>query len=391
MLGRQGTSTEQAVVTAHPSAPSQVPRMTPPQFDRDDVRRLLTLLNAPADARHWDLGAWDLAIRRARQSELLGVVAYRLRDVDGDAWVPAPVRRHLDAAVNLYLHRRMVGLHVLWGLGPLFEGAAFPIVVLKGAAYVLQGLPMSRGRLFDDVDIMVPRGDLPSAEARLEAGGWKSTMPDPYDQRYYREWSHEIPPLEHARFAAQLDVHHTILPVTGRVTPVPAALFERSRPLDGTPWRVLHPADQVIHAAAHLLQDSDCAGRFREVVDIDGLVRCHSDGPGFWDDLLTQAERHSLSRTVWLALRYARRWLSTPVPDAVTERLERHKPPDIVVAVLDRWISRVVFGPHPDARPPFLGEVAAFGLKTRAMWLRMPVPLLAYHTASKAIRALRRS
>lgn len=348
------------------------------------------MLNAPATARDWDLGTWDLAIRRARQSELLGVIAFRLKDIDDGRWVPAPVRPHLEAAINLYLHRRMVAQHVLWGLGPLFADATFPVVVLKGAAYVIQGLPMSRGRLFDDVDIMVPRAEMSGAESRLEAGGWKSTMPDPYDQRYYREWSHEIPPLEHARFAAQLDVHHTILPVTGRVTPDPVLLFERSRRMPEGPWRVLHPADQVIHAAAHLFQDSDCVGRFREIVDIDGLIRCHSGLAGFWDDLVAQADRHSLSRCLWLALRYTRRWLATPVPEGALECLERHKPPDIVVAVLDRWISTVVFGPHPDSRPSSTGGLAALGLKTRAMWLRMPMPLLAYHAASKALRSIRR-
>lgn len=76
------------------------------------------------------------------------------------------------------------------------EGADYPLVLLKGGAYIGQGLPISRGRLPSDVDILVPRANIASASARLQAAGWISKPLDAHDHRYYHDWSHEVPPHE---------------------------------------------------------------------------------------------------------------------------------------------------------------------------------------------------
>lgn len=356
---------------------------------RDDVSLLLTLLSDPRRSLSWDLDAWDLAVRRARMSDLLGVVRYRLEREGALQGIPLPVQRHLEAERNLYLHRRQMGVHAVSAIRDAFTDWPFPMILLKGAGYAMQGLPMSLGRLFNDVDIMVPRSSIDDVESRLESVGWKSTVTDPYDQRYYRDWSHEIPPLEHPRFLVQLDVHHTILPVTGRVTPDAERLLERSVALPGDIWRVLHPSDQVLHAAAHLVQDSDFVKRFREIVDIDGLIRDHMNSDEAWDDLVTSAEHHALGRCLWFALRYCVVFLGTPVPSRVQTRLDRHKPPDIVVAPMDHWVPRALFGPHPDDEPPGSAGFPGLALKVRAMWIRMPLPLLVYHSAMKSLRSIR--
>ena len=62
---------------------------------------------------------------------------------------------------------------MVWALdrrGAALGDAAYPRVLLKGAAYIGQGLPIAAGRLPSDVDILVPRGTLADAEARLRAG-----------------------------------------------------------------------------------------------------------------------------------------------------------------------------------------------------------------------------
>ena len=44
---------------------------------------------------------------------------------------------------------------------------------------------------------MVPRERIETVERTLLDRGWKTPVQDDYDDRYYREWSHEIPPLMH--------------------------------------------------------------------------------------------------------------------------------------------------------------------------------------------------
>ena len=54
-----------------------------------------------------------------------------------------------------------------------------PILLLKGAAYLLADLPLAQGRLVSDVDILVPEASLHQVEAALLAAGWGSLKLDP--------------------------------------------------------------------------------------------------------------------------------------------------------------------------------------------------------------------
>jgi putative nucleotidyltransferase-like protein len=104
-----------------------------------------------------------------------------------------------------------------------------PLIALQGSAYVLQNLLLSEGRSTSDVDLMVAREHLGRAEAALKSAGWEYGKMDPYDERYYREWVHELPPMRFpGRFLLELDLHHTILPLTGRIQPDSAALLDAS-------------------------------------------------------------------------------------------------------------------------------------------------------------------
>lgn len=54
-----------------------------------------------------------------------------------------------------------------------------PVILLKGASYVLLGLPSADGRVFTDIDILVAHTHIAAAEAALMLGGWspESSMP----------------------------------------------------------------------------------------------------------------------------------------------------------------------------------------------------------------------
>jgi hypothetical protein len=191
----------------------------------------------------------------------------------------------------------------------------------------------------------------------------------------------------------ELDLHHTILPPIGRLKPDAARLLADSVAVAGNEFRVFRPADQLLHAAVHLFQDSDCVGKLRDLVDIDGLVREHSarHGAAYWGELADSADRHGLGRPLWYALAFARAWLGTPVPDAEWQRLERHRPPAYARSVMTAAVARVLAPVHPDTEAGLGVRVAAAGLEFRALWLRMPPWTLAFHSASKLIRSSRGS
>jgi hypothetical protein len=259
-------------------------------------------------------------------------------------------------------------------------------VLLKGAAYLSQDRAWARGRLLGDVDILVPRVRLDEVERALLDAGWESEVTDAYDRRYYVEWSHELPPMRRPGAALELDVHHSILPVTGRVRPDAAALLDASAPLPGTPFRVLCREDQVLHATVHLFQDSDCAGRLRDLVDLDGMLReLGDDGPA-WRTLVARARLHGVTRPLWYALRFTGKLLGTPVPASARAALDGAAPPAPVRALMDRLVPSALLPSHPDRMPPWRASLAQFLLYVRSLWLRMPPWLLATHLARKGWR-----
>jgi len=251
------------------------------------------VLADPARAVGLDGGQWNALIAAARAEQLIGSVAVRL---DGVAMPEAVARILSDARASAEQGR----VAALWeaeaarrALAPL----GVPVVLLKGTAFVAAGLDAGRGRSIGDLDILVPRDSLDAVEAALLAAGWEWVKPDPYDDAYYRRWMHELPPLIHRERDRMIDVHHTILPLTARVTPDPARLIADSVPL-GNGLRTLSPNGMIVHAAAHLFADGDLAGGLRNLWDIRCLVEEFGT-----EGLAEEAARHGLRRPVSRALR----------------------------------------------------------------------------------------
>jgi hypothetical protein len=365
-----------------------------PHRDRlpEHVRLLLDSLVDARGCGSLSATQWDTLIRSARSARLLGVLAARVRWQSGTDDLPEPIRRHLVAASIESRFRRSRAEYLMDALEGLLADLDSPLVLLKGGAYIAQGLRMSDGRLPADVDLMVRRSALDAAERRLLETGWEFEKTDPYDQHYYRAWSHELPPLRRVGQAMELDLHHTILPPLSRAKPDAGALFAAAIPVAGRRFSVLCPADQVLHAAAHLFQDSDCVGRLRELVDIDGLLREFSgaDSNGFWPILMERARLHQLGRPLCYALAFLKAWLDTPIPEDVTEAATAFGPSAVPGIALCSLAARVLPPIDPDGEPDLGYRLAKAALEARAVSLRLPPRLFVYHAGMKFKRSLSR-
>jgi hypothetical protein len=351
---------------------------------------LLGVLATPARAAQLDDAAWDLLLRTARAARLHGVLAARLAPM-GVA-LPPVAQRLLTAAANEAAFRRQKSLHLLHTVARSLDGLA-PLVLLKGVAYIAQNLAVADGRMPSDVDLLLPQPLLAEAEQRLAAAGWESAKTDDYDQNYYRAWSHELPPLQCAGQALELDLHHTIVPPIGRARADDAALLAASVPAADGRFRVLCPEDQVIHAAAHLFHDGDCVNRLHELVDLDGLLRAHGAGSeAFFEQLRDRARRHQLQHATWHALRFAHEWLRTPLPPGAIAawQLDAPRPAQRAVVAL---AAKALAPRHPAAVAvePLPQQVRVALLRVRWQWLRMPLHLLAYHAVATLLRGLGRA
>jgi hypothetical protein len=172
-----------------------------------------------------------------------------------------------------------------------------------------------------------------------------------------------------------IDVHHAILPLTARPKPDMAAMIDSSVELAGG-LRVLHPADMIVHSAAHLFADGDLAGGLRNLWDMDRLIRQFSEGGHeFTVELRERAWAHDLAPAVARALRLARILYGTPVDDRLAGPAR----------LSDRLYLRRLLARDGWGRKTW--PLTRLGFYVRSHWLRMPPMMLARHLWVKARKA----
>lgn len=342
------------------------------------------LIREPQAAAGLGLKDWDLLIRQAREGVLLARVHHLLSTNELLDHVPEPVLRHMESASAVARRHTQV---IRWEVALIQKALlqlGIPVVLLKGAAYVMADLPAAVGRVFVDVDILVPKPALADAEKALNRHGWMSAHHDEYDQRYYRTWMHELPPMVHMKRQTVLDVHHTILPETARLHPDPYKLIVDSVPVDDMDEiYVLAPVDMVLHSATHLFSDGELEHGLRDLVDLDALIRHFGQEQDFWGKLVDRAREMELSRPLYYALRYTTRILGTPVPAGVLSDSRVGTPNAVQSKFMDQLFLRALRPAHPSCEDSLTGT-ARWLLYVRSHYLRMPFRLLLPHLFHKA-------
>lgn len=316
---------------------------------------LAAALRAPESVRTLDADGWTALLAIARAEQMIGTLAWRL---EGMAVPPGVARILADARASAE-QGRVVALWEAEAARRALAPLGVPLVLLKGTAFVAADLRAGQGRSIGDLDILVPRETLDAVEAALLGAGWEWVKPDPYDDDYYRQWMHELPPLIHRDRDRMIDVHHTILPLTARITPDAAALLADTVELAPGLW-ALSPQDMIVHAAAHLFADGDLAGGMRNLWDVHCLIdQFGTDGSS------ARAAHHGLSYEVDRALRLAAALYGRGGKLGLADH-----------AYLRRITARDGWG---RATRPFTRQA----FYVRSHWLRMPPAMLARHLWTK--------
>jgi hypothetical protein len=334
---------------------------------------------------------WDLLVRQARHAGLLARLNLRAEELGIAESLPEAARAHL---VSAGLHARAQADEARREIRHIHNALAelgAPVILLKGAAYLMAGHSPAAGRTFSDVDILVPKAALAQAESALLFHGWVTTHRSAYDQRYYREWMHELPPLEHMRRGTVLDVHHNILPEVARQRVPADKLIAASISLPGdTGLRVLAPEDMLLHSMVHLLHNEEMGRGLRDLSDLDLMLREFCGRPDFWERLTTRTRELGLERVLYYGLSQAHGLLGTPVPEHVLTDASIGAPSLPVRRLMAAAWSRALGPLHASATDGLTSAALAL-VFLRAHWLRMPAPLLARHLATKAWKRLTHS
>lgn len=321
---------------------------------------------------------WDFVIRQARAAGLLATLHYAAEAADQLDHLPERVRVQLTAARHVADHHREVMQWEVEELHRVLDRIGVPVIILKGAAYVIAGLETARGRLFGDIDIMVPRGSLLDVEKALGRAGWVQESRNAYDDRYYRQWMHEIPARRHAQRGTVLDVHHNILPLTARNKPDARRLWEAAHPITGfQDLYVLSPEDMLLHSASHLFCNGEFDRGLRDLNDFRRLGREFAGSSEFWTGLRTRAEALDLVKPLAYAFRYANRLLDAALPEDKLDRTSNF---------MDFLFTRGL-GPNHSSAYDAWTPAALYLLYVRGHYQRMPLRLLLPHLIYKGTLA----
>jgi hypothetical protein len=232
---------------------------------------LLRVLREPGAAAGLDPAGWDLLLRQALGADMSAILLVLLEDAGLLGRVPAAARTHLEwARAAAARHAQAVRYEVMQ-IGRALSGLGLPLILLKGAAYAMAGMEPGRGRMFSDIDILVPKAELGQVEAALMLHGW--ARPPPGCLRP------ALLPRVDARTAAdgapaprQCDRRAPCDPARdGGSAPGPGQTA-RGGGADcdaepGTPpLFVLAPRDMVLHSAVHLFSEGEFDHGLREPV-----------------------------------------------------------------------------------------------------------------------------
>ena len=349
-----------------------------------DSYLLLDVLRRPKIMPELTLPDWNKLIPQARSSLLLGRLHALI--VQNDLLEQLP-QQPLNHTLSTFLASEKQKSSTAWEITKLsqaFQTLGFPVILLKGGAYIHSELKVAEGRLLSDIDLLVPKEKLLEVERVLNAWGWHSGKPDDYDNRYYREWMHEIPPMKHISRGSFLDVHHTILPPTAKYKPDAGKIIDAA--IEITPGvYTLCPEDMVIHSATHLFHEGEFDHGLRDILDLHGLLTYYGESElAFWERLVPRAIELNLINPLYYALHYCSLIMKTSIPESVLVRVDAAGAPNLIMKkVMDFLFMRALRPDHPSCDLSFT-SVARFLLYIRSHYLKMPMHLLIPHLARKA-------
>jgi hypothetical protein len=328
-----------------------------------------------------DNSSLSVLISQARIARVLASLGFELEVAGVLDKLKPEVRRHFESAMLVYQKQIRDLEYDCVSLGSALKSVECKLVLMKGGAYLMTGFPWARGRLITDIDIIVPPSTLVAAERALNDAGWITSKLDPYNESYYRRWSHETPALMNHKRGTTLDLHHNILPPTTGPSINPGDLLSDAVEVQPNVY-TFAPVDMVLHSAAHLFHEGEFHHGLRDLWDLDRMLRHFShENANFWAQLTNRAKHLQLNVSLLHALTHAARTFNTPVPDEAFSKLDT--PAQMLRRPFMTLLFDRAFRPnHPQSRLPLTGA-ALNALYIRSHYLRMPMYLLLPHLIRK--------
>lgn len=348
---------------------------------------LYYIFNEPSQAALLSFEAWEELLRVLRQEMLLGRFACLFLRFSGDiknADIKKYVVKHLQNSVLLTKRQNESVEYEVTQLNKALKNIGSPVIYLKGTAYSLSSNAASLGRTYGDIDVLIDQSALPVAEQELMLHCWFANKMDDYDEKYYREWAHEIPPLSHASRGTILDLHHNLVPpISGRAPNI--SLFMQNLETVNDSF-VFRPAAMVLHSIVHLFVNEDFKHGLRDISDISLLFNAH-DTSDFWQDIIELAQQTNFMVELFLAFRYSQKIFRFKSKCEESKQINQQQFSRFKLRYWD-FMFESALGPKHSLVKNKTDGFALFCAYIRGHSLKMPVKILVPHIITKSFRKI---
>jgi hypothetical protein len=327
---------------------------------------------------------WFSFIKILRFERLLSLFAIRCEELDLLVSFPMVVQGHLKNALIMAQRQADHLKYEVSLLSDSIKTVTPQCLYLKGAAYCLANMTVSKGRLFSDIDVLVPKECLDKIEKSLLFKGWLSKPINDYDERYYREWAHEIPPLVQSRRGTVVDIHHNLVPPISGKAPDINAFLSQTMHVNGV--TVLKPHAMLLHSCIHLIFNETFKQAHRDLYDISSIIKDYGNST-FWDEAIRLAKETGFYKELFLGCRYSSKKLGYELPP----KLISDVPYTSAKLMLLDFVMLKALSPHHPLCEVQGRSIANFLAWARGHWCKMPLMLLIYHLSIKSGRALAQS
>jgi hypothetical protein len=283
----------------------------------DFLLRCLSGRGPATGGRQPSTSDWNDVVDVAAYHRLAPLLFKRLKKSDAQECVPPDAWERLRLAYFASASRSGLIYRELEPVFRCLRSSGIPVIALKGtylAGAVYGDVAL---RSMCDVDLMVPRTDVPRALAVLFDLGGEYQQVEYFDSVDWTAHHHARPVVVRNLI---LEIHWTLVPPTGQVRIDPAGLWDRARPVTiaGVEVLALSPEDLILHLCLSLSHQGFTG--LKRLCDTAETI-CRFGGKIDWEQVVRLACEWRASKYLGLTLHLARSMLDAAVPDAVLERL----------------------------------------------------------------------
>lgn len=339
---------------------------------------IINIYRDPNEAISLQDSDWVNIIRVLRHHQLLARYCYVFKQLNVFDSLTEYAKHHLINAEILAQKQNNQVIQEAKELSQIASGHTKKLVFLKGAGYSLSKDEASKGRTYNDIDLLVEKDAIQTIERRLNLNCWMSETIKDYDKKYYRQWAHEIPPLRNNARGTILDLHHNLVPIISDRSPDINVFFDELAMTD-TGQQVLSPPARTLHSIIHLFFNEDVHNGFRDLTDLDLLIKQHGSAD-YWSKLNKLAIQSGFDKELWLCVNCLYSLLGTPLPTSELDKITQSVP--LKWHMLKKVYSKALMPNHPTTRV-FKQTIALNLVFLRGHMGKMPLRVLFYHAGHK--------